>query len=310
VARIGDVAQVALERITQQKFRDVTLALPSMFQDDSAAATHAKWTAWWKETSAFPTALAAIAAESDAARRAALARALPDRGTGRLAGAADAIWGTKSFAAAVPNLTPEAAKSLLRTVLAESPHPRTKALAAWALLDFGDESSVESMITTAGDGRRARVHLEQSGAVLAACGRAEAVAAPPDERSPAVRELVVLAFADRGFSAVRGFAADRPDGVSERWSLPDAVADAVEDLVAARLTDLDEDPLGRIPRQLPICDLVPAYDCGRRIADAATRVLAQRWPTRYVLRTSPCARHRVSRCASVTRGLREARTPR
>ncbi|MCE9637798.1 MAG: hypothetical protein K8T90_19020 [Planctomycetes bacterium] len=294
VARIGDVAHVALERITQQKFRDVTLTLPSMFQDGSAAATHAKWVAWWKETSAFPAALATIAAEPDAARRAALARALPDRGTGRLGGASDATWGTKSFTAAVPNLAPEAAKSLLCVVIAESPHPRTKALSAWALLDFGDESSVGSMITAwrAMDDA-ARGNPEQGGAVisfLAACGRAEAVAALADgldARSPSVRELVVLALADRGFGAVRGFAADRPDGISERWSLTDAVADAVEDIVAARLTDLDEDPLGRIPRQFPICDSIPSFDCGRRIADAATRVLARRWPTRYVLRDEP-----------------------
>jgi hypothetical protein len=265
-----------------------------MFQDDSHGDVQKQWRAWWTEAGAFPARLTALAAEPDPARRAALARDLPDRGTGRLAGGAGAVWGTKSFAAAVPKLAPDPARALLRTVLTESPHPRTKALAAWALLDFGDATVVAPIIAqwrAMDDATRA--DPVQGGAVisfLAACGRTEAIAALAeglDDRPPAVRELVVLAFADRGLGALRGFAADRPDGVQETWALTGAAADAAEDLIAARLADQEEDPLGRIPRQLPMCDMVPSYDCGRRIADAAVRVLSNRWPKTYALRDAP-----------------------
>jgi hypothetical protein len=172
--------------------------------------------------------------------------------------------------------------------------PRTRANAAWALLDLGDDAGVAAIVAlwpSLDDTQRA--DPEQGGAVvsfLAACGRAEAVAALADhldERPPAVRELAVLAFDGRGLGAVRGFAADRPDGVDVKWPSAGAALDAAEDLLAARLNDLEQDPLGRIPRQTPICDMVPEYDCGRRIAHLAIRVLAKRWPARYEFPNAP-----------------------
>jgi hypothetical protein len=293
-ARVGDVAQHALERITGQSFRQATPEAPSMFQDGSAAETQKAWRAWWEGAGLLPARLAAMAAERDTAKRTALARAFPDRGTGRLAGAADAVWGTKSFAAAVPKLAPEEQKAVLRVLAAEAPMPRTRANAAWALLDLGDDAGVAAIVAlwpSLDDTQRA--DPEQGGAVvsfLAACGRAEAVAALADhldERPPAVRELAVLAFDGRGLGAVRGFAADRPDGVDVKWPSAGAALDAAEDLLAARLNDLEQDPLGRIPRQTPICDMVPEYDCGRRIAHLAIRVLAKRWPARYEFPNAP-----------------------
>jgi hypothetical protein len=294
VARVGDVAQVALERIASRRFREPAPEAPSMFQDGSEVEVERKWREWWASTADLASRLAALAAEKDFTRRAALARELPDRGTERLPGAARAVWGTRSFADAVPGLDADAAKALLRTVVAESPRPRMKALAAWALLDYGAADAVPSMVRAwqaMDEGLRA--DPEQGGAVisfLAACGRPEAVAALADgldARAPAVRELVVLAFDASGFGAVRGFAADGPDGVRETWTLSGAAADAAQDLFAARLADVAEDPLGRIPRQVPICDMVPAYDCGRRIADAATRLLASRWPSVFAMRSEP-----------------------
>lgn len=294
VARVGDMARVALERITRQCFWEPTRAAPSMFQVGEQAKAQSLWKAWSAGSADFVTALRALASETDPATRLHLARTLPDRGSGPLAGAARAVWGTKTFMDAVPGLDADAAKDLLRVVIGESLHPRTKALAAWALLDLGERGAIAEMIrvwTTMTDA--ARADPEQGGAVasfLAACGDASAVVALGaglDERPAAVRELVVLAFDNRGLGALRGFAANAPDGVRERWALTGAAAEAAEDLVAARLADLEVDPLGRIPRQVPLCDMVPEYDCGCRIADAAIRVLARRWPAVYPMKDEP-----------------------
>src|SRR6185503_9903932 len=117
---------------------------------------------------------------------------------------------------------------------------------------------------------------------LAACGGAEVLALRLDSQPPAVREVVVLAFSNGGLGAVRGFASDPPDGIREPWTLSGDAADAAEDLLGARLADVEpQDPLGKILRQTPLCDLVPEYDCARRIADLVVRVLALRWPQRY-----------------------------
>jgi hypothetical protein len=173
-------------------------------------------------------------------------------------------------------------------VFRHAPHPRTRATAAWGLRDYGDPEVVADVVDLWREMPDAlRADLDQGGAVisfLSACGDPAGLAALADgldARPPAVRELVVLAFADGGLGAVRGFAADPPEGVSERWPKDKATLGAIEALLVGRLSDLAFDPLGRIPRQIPICELAPGYDGGRRIADLAVRLLAEEWPSKY-----------------------------
>lgn len=288
VARVGDVARVVLERITGKESWDVPRDAPSMFQHGAAAQVQKRWREMLAPAEEFVAALRALASESDPRRRRELVSALPDRGSGPLPGAPDAVWGTKGFAAAIPGIDDDDARDLLRLLLSHAPHPRTQALAAWALLDLDEPHVVADAARLWRDLQdTAREDPEQGGALisfLAACGDPTGIAALAeglDGRPAAVRELVVLAFADAGLGAVRGLAADLPEGVPVRWPTEEAILTAIEDLLAGRLGDLEEDPLGRIPRQTPMCDLVPEYDSGYRIADAAVRVLARRWPTSY-----------------------------
>ncbi len=297
VARVGDIARVLLEQIHDKASWDVPWDEPSMFQHDAQGSVQANWRTWLAPTEAFTASLATLANETDPEQRAKLAAALPDRGTGSLPGASGAVWGTKSFADALPDLDEEGTRRLLADLLEHAPHPRTKTLAAWMLLDLGEKDVVAAVgdlwrelpDDVAGD-------LEQGGTVasfLIACDDPAAVAILAeglDERSAKVRSLVVLACLHTGLGAVRGPAASPPDGVREPWPESAATKAALLDLVAGRLKDTVEDPHGLLPRQEPLCDMVDEYDCGRRIADAAIRVLARRWPEAYAMQDEPVFR--------------------
>ncbi len=294
VARVGDMAEVALERITHQRNWEPTADAPSMFDAGAAEGVQERWRAWLARATDLTAALVALAAEKDPARRVEMARALPDRGAGPLGGAPRAVWGTSSFTRAVPGLDDAAAKDLLEVVLANAPSPRMQTLAAWALLDLGDEHAVEAVIDIwNGLDDEERADPEQGGTVasfLAACNDPSAVSALAnglDARPPAVREIAVLAFLGEGLGAVRGFSADPPAGWRTDWALEGAAADAAEDLLGARLADLDVEPLGRIPRQTPLADFDPSFDAGRRIADVAIRVLGAHWSSVYPLESAP-----------------------
>ncbi len=297
IARIGDMALVALERIAKRTFHVRTAETPSIFQGAGPAAAKAKCEAWWNAESGFGATLRAAAAASGADRAARIA-ALEDRGPGNLT--AQAVWGTKSCLAAIPGVDAAAGAAFLRDVVVHAARPRTKVLAAWALVDLGDASAVPSVARLWRELPDAeRADLVQGGAVasfLASCGDPAGIAALAEgleARPPLVRELVVLAFGDRGLGAVRGFAADRGDGIATPWpraadgGAAEAVTLAIEDLLARRLEDVAEAPGTRLPRQEPLCDMVPDFDCGRRVADGAIRMLALRWPRRYVRPDEP-----------------------
>ena len=292
VVRIGDAALELLGRSTGQSFFHGTYTAASMIKDGEGKAVQARYRAWWAEVSGFAAPLQALAAATDPVRRAELARALPDRGPGAILGApADARWGTGMVQAACPGMSGAATCLWLRAVVAESPHPRTKALAAWALRDKGDATAVPSVIALWRNlSAEQRSDPVQGGAVasfLASCGDVDAVRAlfeGLDSRPPAVRELVVLAFSRGGLGAVRGLAADGSGGgIEERWKPSAEVSRAVEDGIAARLSDLEPDPLGVRRRQSPLADLDTQFDAGGRTADLAIEVLALRWPDAYPL---------------------------
>ncbi|MCU0724252.1 MAG: HEAT repeat domain-containing protein [Planctomycetes bacterium] len=294
VVRVGDAAREILEDVTGQRFWHTKYTAGSMIKDGEGKATKEKYRAWWRECTEFREPLRALAAERDPARRVELARAIPDRGPGLIPGGPeDALWGTGRFAAALPGVEPDAAKELLRVLMAESPHPRTRALAAWGLLDLGDRGGVPAMAALwksldAG----ARIDPLRGGAVasfLASCGAPEALAALAgglDSEPAGVREIVLLAFADGGLGAVRGFAGGPEGGLRERWSLAGEAERTAERIVGGRLRDLEEDPLDRIPHQL-IAELDRSFDVGRRIADAAIRILGRRWPKIFPYNDSP-----------------------
>jgi hypothetical protein len=286
VLRVGDAAREILERITKRSlWRSFRYTAASMHKDGQESEVKEAYRTWWAEFSGFLAPLRALAGAGSAGERARLAAALPDRAPGPMAGLPDtARWGTGGIVAAL-GLSRERGIEMLAAVLERSPHPRTRALAAWALLDLGDDRGVAAMAAAwkAMDAET-RVDPRRGFAVasfLAACGRAEAVAALAEglgEQSASVRHSVLLAFSDRDLAPVRGFAADEA-GLDAGWNLPDDAARAAEDLIAGRLEDLERAPAptGNAENQAGLGKLDPDYDAGNRIADDAVLVLASRW---------------------------------
>jgi hypothetical protein len=295
VVRVGDAALEILGRTTGQRFWRGTYTAASMVKDGNQKEVQARYRTWWAEVSGFLPPLRALLGEHDPAKRRELARTFPDRGPGPISGApATAVWGTAKFVDAVPGLALADAKTVLRALVADAPHPRTRVLAAWALLDLGDRdvvADIAALWKSLDDSVRA--DPLQGGAVasfLASCGDAAGIRALGDgldARPAAVRELAVLAFERGALGAVRGFAGGADGGIPVDWYSPGEASSAAEDVIAARLVDLDEDPLGKIPRQVPLCDMDKQFDCGRRIADLAVRVLSSRLPAAYVLANEP-----------------------
>ena len=295
VVRVGDAAREILGRTTGQRFWSGKYTAASMVKDGDQEAVQARYRQWWTEVSGFLPPLRALLSERDPAKRRELARTFPDRGPGPISGAPDtAVWGTGKFADAVPGLSAADAKTALRALVADAPHPRTRVLAAWALLDLGERdvvTDIAALWKSLDDAVRG--DFVQGGAVasfLASCGDVagvRALGAGLDARPPAVRELVVLAFQRDALDAVRGLAGGADGGIPVDWYPAGEAASAAEDVVAARLADLEEDPLGKIPRQVPLCDMDKDYDCGRRIADLAVRVLSSRLSSVYARANEP-----------------------